>query len=262
MVHRLEMPDAFSGLARRGRRASRRTGCCRAARRRTSRRSRPARHVDVAELFVRAHPAPRAGVAGVLRRAALPGVVSELAPLGHDVKRPEEASRPHVEPAHVARWRFLHRPHALIEVVGCRRWNAADDDDVTDNEGRSAPAEALHRPVVSARKVNASTFAEIRVRLPGLRVEGDKESHRRHSRRARLCRRSSTPARGLRQRPDLARRPRAPRSRRRGRWPGRGQPPCRAPCYEEQAAGHQRRVLVVAGDVDVGPSLTQLDRHG
>ena len=60
------------------------------------------RHVDQAELEVRAHLRPRAGVAVLQRRFILPGVVAKLAGLRDGVEDPQPLAGLHVEAAHVA----------------------------------------------------------------------------------------------------------------------------------------------------------------
>src|SRR4030095_11528748 len=84
--------------------------------------------IDVTQFLVDAHPCPDVSVAGVLPRLVLPGLIAELARLGHGMEYPERLAGANVEGLDVAaRLLFDYRP-----VVDRR----ADDYRVAANHGR------------------------------------------------------------------------------------------------------------------------------
>src|SRR5262245_63334570 len=120
--------------------------------------------IDVPQSLVAAHQRPDVSVAGVLPRLVLPGLIAELARLGHGVEYPERLAGADVESLDVAARLLLdYRP-----VVDRR----ADDYRVAANYWRRC-----HRviPRIDGERnrlgqIHFSAFAEFRDRLAGLCV--------------------------------------------------------------------------------------------
>src|SRR5471032_882036 len=129
--------------------------------------------IHQAELFVHRDLAPDAGVAGILGRALLPGVVAELAFLGDGVEDPQALAGADVESAHVA----LVVAHALGRHAFAER--GADDDGVLSHDGRGLNADfpgdqvGEHRLIVVKLKIHRAAFAEGRNNGTGLGIERD-----------------------------------------------------------------------------------------
>ena len=76
------------------------------------------------------------------------------------MERPPQRARAHVERADISRER----------LTGCA-WYTAHHNDITDNQRRSSPAEALDWTVVTFGEIDLTSVAEICVTFAGLGVE-------------------------------------------------------------------------------------------
>ena len=123
------------------------------------------RHVEQAARLVEAHRRPDVGVAGELPRAAVPGVVAELAALRDGVELPHQLSGARVERAHVA-GRIVLVGEAIADAV-------ADDDQVLvdDRRRRVGVVLLVDRPDQAFAQIDDAVVAESRDRRAGLRIE-------------------------------------------------------------------------------------------